>query len=410
MVKSAAERQGSSVPPFLKKLYDIVDDDSTNSIISWTSSHDSFTILDITQFSLLLLPKYFKHSNFSSFMRQLNIYGFRKIDTDCWEFATDGFIKGQKHLLKNIYRRKNIQGTDQHKASQSQDNSEGQVELHDYSGLWKEVENLKIDKNAVMQELVKLKQHQETSENKLLLLRDRLQGMEKNQQQMLSFLVMAVQSPGFLVQFLQPKEKNWRMADSGNMLEQIPDDNQVPSNGMIVRYQRPLDELSTTLLPAVTSPGKQQESDPFPDGMKDFFLNSDFMKVLMDEKLCLDNHSQFVLPDVQDVAWEQLLLASPFSGNSDYGRKIDHGREPMDNEDDELDMETIDTRTHEEKSEDFEPLIRQMEKCEDFEMQPRLDESYIEKSNPVNLLTQQMEFLASDHEILYETPRQDATP
>lgn len=74
MVKSAADRQGSSVAPFLKKLYDMVDDDSTNSIISWTSSNDSFTILDITQFSLHLLPKYFKHSNFSSFMRQLNIY------------------------------------------------------------------------------------------------------------------------------------------------------------------------------------------------------------------------------------------------------------------------------------------------------------------------------------------------
>ncbi|KAL0540388.1 hypothetical protein IC582_024625 [Cucumis melo] len=404
MVKSAADRQGSSVAPFLKKLYDMVDDDSTNSIISWTSSNDSFTILDITQFSLHLLPKYFKHSNFSSFMRQLNIYGFRKIDTDCWEFATDGFVKGQKHLLKSIYRRKNIQGTDQRKALQPQDNSEGQVELPDYSGLWKEVENLKIDKNAVMQELVKLKQHQETSENKLLLLRERLQGMEKNQQQMLSFLVMAVQSPGFLVQFLQPKEKSWRMADPSNMLEQISDDNQVPSNGMIVRYQRPLDELSTTLLPPVTGPGKQQESEPFPDGMKDFFLNSDFMKVLMDEKVCLDNHSQFVLPDVQDVAWEQLLLANPFSGNSENGRKVDHERRYTDSEDDELDMETIDTRTHEENSQDFELLIRQMEKCEDFEIQTRLDESYIENSNDVHLLTQQMDLLASDREILYETP------
>lgn len=315
--------------------------------------------------------------------------GFRKIDTDCWEFATDGFVKGQKHLLKNICRRKNIQGTDQRKASQpAQENSEGQGELHDYTGLWKEVENLKIDKNALMQELVKLRQHQETSENKLLLLRDRLQGMEKNQQQMLSFLVMAVQSPGFLVQFLQPKEKNWRMAEAGTILEQIPDDNQVPSNGMIVRYQRPLDELPATLLPPVSGSGKHQESEPFPEGMKDFFLNSDFMKVLMDEKLCLDNHSPFVLPDVQDIAWEQLLLASHFSGNSENGRKVD----------DELDMETTDTGTDEEKSQDFELLVRQMEKCENSGMPLRFDESCIEKSNTVNLLTQQMELLASDQE------------
>lgn len=395
MVKSAAERQGSTVAPFLKKLYEMVDDDATNFIISWTPTDDSFAILDMTQFSVNLLPKYFKHSNFSSFMRQLNIYGFRKIDTDCWEFATDGFIKGQKHLLKNICRRKNIQGTDQRKLSQPQDHSEGQDgELHDYSALCKEVENLKIDKNAVMQELVKLKQHQETSENKLLRLRDRLQGMEKNQQQMLSFLVMAVQSPGFLVQFLQPKEKkNWRMADTGNMLEQISDDNQVPSNGMIVRYQRPLDGLP----PSISCSGRQLESDPFPEGMKEFFLNSDFMKVLMDEKL--DNHSQFVLPDVQDVAWEQLLLSSSFSGISDNIRNVDDEREPMEYEDHELDMETIDTRTHEEDSQDFDLLIRQMEESESFEMQPQFG-----KSNTINLLTQQLELLVSDQEILYETP------
>lgn len=74
MVKSAGERQGSSVAPFLKKLYEMVDDEATNSIISWSPRDDSFTILDMTHFSVHLLPKYFKHSNFSSFMRQLNIY------------------------------------------------------------------------------------------------------------------------------------------------------------------------------------------------------------------------------------------------------------------------------------------------------------------------------------------------
>lgn len=74
MVKSAAERQGSTVAPFVKKLYEMVDDDATNSIIAWSPTEDSFTIVDITQFCVHMLPKYFKHSNFSSFMRQLNIY------------------------------------------------------------------------------------------------------------------------------------------------------------------------------------------------------------------------------------------------------------------------------------------------------------------------------------------------
>lgn len=84
MVKSSSEigdggsgsgsGSSGSVAPFLRKCYEMVDDESTDSIISWNDTNDSFVISDITQFSVVLLPKYFKHSNFSSFMRQLNIY------------------------------------------------------------------------------------------------------------------------------------------------------------------------------------------------------------------------------------------------------------------------------------------------------------------------------------------------
>ncbi|GMP93090.1 hypothetical protein CsSME_00043061 [Camellia sinensis var. sinensis] len=74
MVKSA-ENNGSVVPPFLLKCYEMVDDQSTDSVISWSSlTGDSFVISDVTEFETELLPKYFKHKNFSSFIRQLNIY------------------------------------------------------------------------------------------------------------------------------------------------------------------------------------------------------------------------------------------------------------------------------------------------------------------------------------------------
>ncbi|MED6204259.1 hypothetical protein PIB30_007730 [Stylosanthes scabra] len=93
-------------PPFLTKTFDVMDDPTTNHVVSCSRGGTSFVVWDLQTFSKTLLPKYFKHNNFSSFVRQLNTYGFRKIDPEKWEFANEGFIKGHKHLLKTIRRRK----------------------------------------------------------------------------------------------------------------------------------------------------------------------------------------------------------------------------------------------------------------------------------------------------------------
>lgn len=60
--------------PFLKKTFAMVDDSQTDSIISWSESKLSFVIWDHHKFSADILPKHFKHCNFSSFIRQLNTY------------------------------------------------------------------------------------------------------------------------------------------------------------------------------------------------------------------------------------------------------------------------------------------------------------------------------------------------
>lgn len=50
----------------------MVDDESTTDLITWTGSGDQFTVFNNTEFSRLVLPHYFKHCNWSSFVRQLN--------------------------------------------------------------------------------------------------------------------------------------------------------------------------------------------------------------------------------------------------------------------------------------------------------------------------------------------------
>nr|GEU50564.1 heat stress transcription factor A-5 [Tanacetum cinerariifolium] len=67
---------GGGPAPFLLKTYDMVDDSITDEIVSWSSTRNSFVVWNPPEFARLLLPTYFKHNNFSSFIRQLNTYSY----------------------------------------------------------------------------------------------------------------------------------------------------------------------------------------------------------------------------------------------------------------------------------------------------------------------------------------------
>ncbi|BAT96675.1 hypothetical protein LR48_Vigan02g004000 [Vigna angularis] len=192
----------SGPPPFLTKTYDIVDDVSTDEIVSWSRANNSFVVWDPQAFSISLLPKYFKHNNFSSFVRQLNTYGFRKVDPDKWEFANEGFLRGQRHLLKIIRRRKSSQQPQV--PQQSMDHC---VEVGRF-GLDGEIDGLRRDKQVLMMELVKLRQQQQNTKNHLQSMESRLKKTEQKQQQMMKFLARAMQNPNFLQQLVQ--EREWR--------------------------------------------------------------------------------------------------------------------------------------------------------------------------------------------------------
>ncbi|XP_065863238.1 heat stress transcription factor A-6b-like [Euphorbia lathyris] len=223
----------SGPPPFLTKTYDIVEDFSTNHIISWSRGNNSFVVWDPQTFSMSLLPRYFKHNNFSSFVRQLNTYGFRKVDPDKWEFANEGFLRGQKHLLKNIRRRK-TQQLQASSSSSSQQSLDPCVELGRF-GIAGEVARLRRDKQVLMMELVKLRQQQQTTKSCLQTMENRLQRTETKQQHMMNFLARAMQNPNFIQQLALQKDKRKELEDAISK-KRRRSINQGPNNVQIGSY------------------------------------------------------------------------------------------------------------------------------------------------------------------------------
>ncbi|RWR73649.1 heat shock factor protein HSF30 [Cinnamomum micranthum f. kanehirae] len=152
-----------------------LEDPATDLIVAWSQARNSFIVWDSHKFATNLLPKYLKHSNFSSFIRQLNTYGFRKVNPDRWEFANEGFLGGQKHLLRNIKRRRH------------QQEMAACVELGQF-GLEGELDQLRRDRNVLMVGIVRLRQQQQTSQAQLVAIEVQLLGTKRKQQWMMVLL------------------------------------------------------------------------------------------------------------------------------------------------------------------------------------------------------------------------------
>jgi len=86
-------------------------------IAAWTADGDMFVVKDPDEFAAQIIPQYFDHNKFSSFARQLNFYGFRKMqskpirnsDFDAntakhVTFYNENFKRGRHDLLKKIQR------------------------------------------------------------------------------------------------------------------------------------------------------------------------------------------------------------------------------------------------------------------------------------------------------------------
>ncbi|KAF0699968.1 hypothetical protein As57867_009448, partial [Aphanomyces stellatus] len=62
---------------FLKKLFTMMGA-TPAALGGWCDNGSAFEIRNPNEFARVMLPQYFKHCKFTSFVRQLNFYGFQK--------------------------------------------------------------------------------------------------------------------------------------------------------------------------------------------------------------------------------------------------------------------------------------------------------------------------------------------
>ncbi|KAF9423485.1 hypothetical protein BGZ94_008256 [Podila epigama] len=99
---------------FVDKLLKMVEDPSIQHLISWAKEGDMFYVYNCVKLSQYILPKFFKHNNWQSFVRQLNIYRYdreessmnrKNPETQRWQFYHPHFQREFPHLRVHIKRK-----------------------------------------------------------------------------------------------------------------------------------------------------------------------------------------------------------------------------------------------------------------------------------------------------------------
>uniref|UniRef100_H3BZI7 Heat shock transcription factor 4 n=1 Tax=Tetraodon nigroviridis TaxID=99883 RepID=H3BZI7_TETNG len=182
----------SSVPAFLTKLWTLVEDPETNHLICWSASGTSFHVFD-QGFAKEVLPKYFKHNNMASFVRQLNMYGFRKVvnieqsglvkpERDDTEFQHLYFLQGHEHMLEHIKRKVSLVKSEETKVRQE-----------DLSKLLYEVQLLRTQQDSMECQMQDMKQQNEVLWRELMSLRQNHSQQQKVLSKLIQFLFSQIQ-------------------------------------------------------------------------------------------------------------------------------------------------------------------------------------------------------------------------
>uniref|UniRef100_A0A8C6U653 Heat shock transcription factor 1 n=1 Tax=Neogobius melanostomus TaxID=47308 RepID=A0A8C6U653_9GOBI len=231
----------SNVPAFLTKLWTLVEDPQTDDLIRWSPGGTSFHVFDQGRFSKEVLPKFFKHNNMASFIRQLNMYGFRKVvhleqgglvkpERDDTEFQHPFFIRGQEVQLENIKRKVTAVPSVRQEEVKTAD---------EVNRILTDVQVMKGKQETIDSRIHAMKQENAALWREVATLRQKHSQQQKVVNKLIQFLISLVQTN----RLLGLKRKMPLMLDDGNSGHSLP------------KYNRPfsLEHLQSSLFPTDSS-------------------------------------------------------------------------------------------------------------------------------------------------------------
>mmetsp|Transcript_20940 Transcript_20940/g.36037 ORF Transcript_20940/g.36037 Transcript_20940/m.36037 type:complete len:281 (+) Transcript_20940:173-1015(+) len=103
--------RGGIYDPFPSKFYRMLDqikEEGLEAVVSWLPHGRAFKIHKPKEFAASIMPRFFNQSKYTSFQRQLNLYGFSRCcrGRDAGAYHHPFFLRGRQCLLRNIVRTK----------------------------------------------------------------------------------------------------------------------------------------------------------------------------------------------------------------------------------------------------------------------------------------------------------------
>ncbi|GME45750.1 Heat shock factor (HSF)-type DNA-binding protein [Neofusicoccum parvum] len=179
--RKEAQAKRKQIPPFVQKLSSFLDNSNHTDLIRWSDDGNSFIVLDEDEFAKTLIPELFKHNNYASFVRQLNMYGFhkkvglsdnsmkqaeRRDKKTPSEYFNKYFKRGRPELLWLIQKPKNPQSNskrkrDDDKKHDSDDETRKDIDGSGIDSAANEMQLIsKSDYNTMRNEIRQLQQQQ----------------------------------------------------------------------------------------------------------------------------------------------------------------------------------------------------------------------------------------------------------